>query len=175
MLKKMTQVLAAAVLMLTVGLLAAPTQAGPNELALLESYVGSWSGSGQLVGGERPEPFICRLTISKGNQSKINYAGRCSLVSMNISVSGTILFDDRARVYQAVMSSNVGFRGQAVGRLSGDRITFDLATQQVDRGGNNIRIGAEIILQRGDIAVDFEVEFNNSGQILTAKVPFRRA
>jgi hypothetical protein len=174
MLKKIRQVLAAAAFMLTVGLLTAPIQAGPAELALLESYVGSWSGSGQLVGGERPERFTCRLTISKGNQSKINYAGRCSLVSMNLSVSGTILFDDAARVYQAVMSSNVGFKGQAVGRLSGDRITFDLDTQQVDRGGNNIRIGAVITLQGGDIAVDFEVEFNNSGQILTADVPFSR-
>jgi hypothetical protein len=175
MLKKIMQVLAAAVLMLAIGLPAAPLQAGPSELALLESYVGSWSGSGQLVGGERPERFTCRLTISKGNQSKINYAGRCSLVSMNLSVSGTILYDDAARAYQAVMSSNVGFKGQAVGRRSGNRITFDLDTQQVDRGGNNIRIGAEIILQSGDIAVDFEVEFNNSGQVLTAKVPFNRA
>ena len=72
------------------------------------------------------------------------------------------------------MSSNIGFKGQAVGLLSGDTITFDLASQQVDRGGNNIRIGAVITLESGDIAVDFEVEFNNSGQVLTADVPFRR-
>jgi hypothetical protein len=175
MLKTIRQAFAALAVMLVAALLPISTQAGPTELALLESYVGSWAGSGALVGGEQPERFTCRLRISKGNQSKINYAGRCSLVSMNISVSGTILYDDGAGRYQAVMSSNVGFKGNAVGRRSGDRIVFDLASQQVDRGGNQIRIGAVITLEGGDIAVDFEVEFNNSGQILTAKVPFSRA
>ena len=33
------------------------------------------------------------------------------LVDMNLSVSGTIAFDDKARRYQAVMSSNAGFKG----------------------------------------------------------------
>jgi hypothetical protein len=175
MLKTIRQALAALAVILFAGSMTIATQAGPNELALLESYVGGWAGSGVLVGGEQPERFSCRLTIRKGNQSKINYSGRCSLVSMNLSVSGTILYDDGAGRYQAVMSSNVGFKGRAIGRRSGDRIVFDLASQQVDRGGNQIRIGAIITLQSGDIVVDFEVEFNNSGDILTAKVPFNRA
>jgi hypothetical protein len=174
MLKKTWQALATAAMLIIASLFAAPTLAGQAELDLLGSYIGKWAGAGVLVGGEQPERFTCRLTISKGNQNKINYAGRCTVASMNLSVSGTILFDDSRRRYQAVMSSNVGFRGQALGRINGDRITFDLASQTVDRGGNNIRIGAEITLEGGDIAVDFEVEFNNSGQVLTADVPFRR-
>ena len=40
------------------------------------------------------------------------------LVDMNLSVSGTIAFDDKARRYQAVMSSNAGFKGVAVGRIT---------------------------------------------------------
>jgi hypothetical protein len=174
MLKKTWQALAAAAVLVMASLFAAPTHAGKAELDLLASYIGSWRGAGVLVGGEKPERFTCRLTISKGNQSKINYAGRCTVSSINLSVSGTILFDDASRRYQAVMSSNIGFRGQALGRITGDRITFDLASQQVDRGGNNIRIGAVITLEGGEIGVDFEVEFNNSGQVLTADVPFRR-
>src|SRR5688500_11494098 len=31
---------------------ASPASAGPNEIALLESYIGSWSGRGQLTGAQ---------------------------------------------------------------------------------------------------------------------------
>ncbi len=152
--------------------LTGPALSGPVEL--LESYVGDWKGTGALVGGQNPEPFRCRLGISKGNLNKINYAGRCSLIDMNLSVSGTIAFDDKAQRYQAAMSSNAGFTGLAVGRIDGDKISFDLREKQTDRGGNDVRIGSRILLNGGSITVDFEVEFNNSGQVLTASVPFSR-
>ena len=90
-----------------------PAQAGPTEVALLSSYIGEWSGAGVLEGGKEPQPFRCRLTIDKGNQAKINYAGRCTLVNMNLSVSGTIAYDDETRSYQAIMGSNAGFTGTA--------------------------------------------------------------
>ena len=156
------------------GLFVAPAVAGEAELGLLTSYIGDWKGSGALVGGEKPESFRCRLTVSKGNQAKINYAGRCSLVDMNLSVSGTIAFDDQSQRYQAAMSSNAGFTGIAVGQRKGESISFDLAEKQVDRGGNNVRIGSKIILVGDSITVEFEVEFNESGDILTASVPFSR-
>ena len=155
-------------------LVAVPAQSGPLEMGLLETYIGSWKGEGMLVGGQKPEPFRCRLTINKGNLNKVNYAGRCTLVDMNLSVSGTIAFDDKARRYQAVMSSNAGFKGVAVGRKQGEKITFDLAEQETDSGGNAVRIGTKIQLISDSIAIDFEVEFNNSGNVLTAKVPFAR-
>ena len=62
----------------------------------------------------------------------------------------------------------------AVGRKHGDRISFDLAERQVDRGGNDVRIGSHLELVSGRITINFEVEFNNSGDVLTAKVPFSR-
>lgn len=163
---------AMAVAAMTLAGIATSATAGPVEV--LESYVGDWKGSGALVGGQNPEPFRCRLGISKGNLNKINYAGRCSLIDMNLSVSGTIAFDDKAQRYQAVMSSNAGFTGVAVGQISGDTINFDLREKQKDRGGNDVRIGSRILLQNNAITVDFEVEFNNSGQVLTASVPFSR-
>jgi hypothetical protein len=156
------------------GFAALPAKAGDAELALLSSYVGDWKGSGALVGGEKPESFRCRLGVTKGNQAKINYAGRCTLVDMTLSVSGTIAFDDKIQRYQAAMSSNAGFTGLAIGQKKGDTISFDLAEKQVDRGGNNVRIGSKIILIGDSITVDFEVEFNESGDILTASVPFSR-
>lgn len=165
---------AAAVAALTLSGFALPVAAGPTETDLLVSYVGDWKGAGALVGGQNPEPFRCRLGISKGNLAKINYAGRCSLVDMNLSVSGTIAFDEKGQRYQAVMSSNAGFTGVAVGKQQGDMISFDLREKQKDRGGNEVRIGSRILLQNNAITVDFEVEFNNSGQVLTASVPFSR-
>ena len=56
----------------------------------------------------------------------------------------------------------------------GKDISFDLDTQQVDRGGNQVRIGADIGLRATRSRSTFEVEFNNSGEVLTANVPFSR-
>jgi hypothetical protein len=152
-----------------------PAQAGPAELALLSSYIGEWSGESALVGGAEPEPFSCRLTINKGNQTKVNYAGRCTLASMNLSVTGTIAYDDKTKTYQAIMGSNAGYKGVAVGRIKGDTITFDLEQQESDRAGNAIRLGAQItLIGSKSITVEYEVEFNESGQILTANVPFSK-
>ncbi len=154
---------------------AVPAHAGPTEIALLSNYIGEWAGSGALVGGDTPEPFTCRLTINKGNQSKINYAGRCTLVSMNLSVTGTIAYDDATRTYQAIMGSNAGYKGVAVGRVSGDKITFDLSEKESDRAGNAVKLGAQIILVGSNsITVDYQVEFNDSGRVLTASVPFTK-
>jgi hypothetical protein len=152
----------------------APAKAGPEEIALLSSYLGSWSGAGRLVGGEKPEDFRCRLIIAQGAPNKINYSGRCALINMNLSVAGTIAFSDQNQRYEAIMSSNAGFTGQAVGKKSGNQISFDLAERQKDRGGNDVRIGSRIRLANDAIALDFQVEFNDSGKILTASVPFQR-
>lgn len=149
--------------------------AGPKEVALLSAYIGEWSGSSVLQGGDKPEPFTCRLTVDKGNQAKINYAGRCTLVNMNLSVSGTIAYDDASRTFQAIMGSNAGYKGVAVGRVQGDKITFDLAEKQTDKAGRPVRLGASITLQGSNsITVAYQVEFNDSGKVLTATVPFAK-
>ena len=155
--------------------IASPAHAGPKEMAVLSNYVGEWSGSSSLIGGETPEPFSCRLTVNKGNQSKVNYAGRCTLTTMNLSVTGTIAFDDASQTYQAIMGSNAGYKGIAVGRVAGDKITFDLSEKESDRAGNAVRLGAQIILVGSNsITVNYQVEFNDSGKVLTASVPFTK-
>ena len=151
-----------------------PAQSGEEELALLTSYIGNWRGESELVGSDHPDPFRCRLTVTKGNQAKINYAGRCSLITTTVSVSGTIAYIDEKGRYEGVMSSNAGFTGLAIGLQQGDTISFDLKEQQKDRGGSDVRIGARLVLIPESITVYFEVEFNNSGDVLTAEVPFSR-
>ncbi|MCP8884759.1 hypothetical protein NIM87_14695 [Devosia sp. XJ19-1] len=149
-------------------------QAANGELDLLTSYIGDWRGEGALVGGDQPEPFRCRLGVSQGNLLKINYTGRCTLVNATLSISGTIAYNDAERRFEAAMSSNAGYTGLAIGRQSGGNISFDLREQQKDRAGGDVRIGARILLINDKITVDFEVEFNNSGDVLTASVPFNR-
>ncbi len=151
-----------------------PAHAGPTEQALLASYIGNWSGESTLQGGDKPESFRCRLAVSQGNQSKINYTGRCTLVNMNLSVSGTVGYVDSAKRYEAVMSSNAGFSGLEAGRQQGNRISFNLQERQRDDGGNDVKIGTNLTLDNGTIIVEFQVEFNESGQVLTAKVPFSK-
>ena len=57
---------------------AMPAFAGPAEMALLESYIGSWNGKGTLKGAQE-ETVVCKMSLSKGNGTKLNYTGRCSL------------------------------------------------------------------------------------------------
>jgi hypothetical protein len=159
---------------LFLGAAVAPASAGETELTMLTSYIGSWQGEGALVGGDMPEPFRCRMSMAKGNQEKVTYTGRCTLISANLSISGTIAFNDALQQYEAAMSSNAGFSGLAVGRLQGQRIAFDLREQQKDSGGSDVRIGSQIVLVEGAITVNFQVEFNNSGDVLHASVPFVR-
>ncbi len=146
-----------------------------GEIALLESYIGDWRGDSALVGKDKNEPFRCRLGVSKGNPGRINYTGRCTLVNATLSISGTIAYIDAQKRFEAAMSTNAGYTGLAVGQVRGEQISFDLREQQKDRAGGDVRIGARILLVGNDsITVDFEVEFNNSGEVLTASVPFSR-
>jgi hypothetical protein len=155
--------------------MAAPAQVqAQGELELLSSYIGDWRGEGALVGGDQPEPFRCRLNVAQGNLGKVNYTGRCTLVNATLSISGTIAYVESAGRFEAAMSSNAGYTGLAIGRASSGGISFDLREQQKDRAGSDVRIGARIILINDRITVDFEVEFNNSGEVLTASVPFAR-
>lgn len=155
-------------------LLTGTSRAGDAELGLLQSYIGSWAGSSVLVGGDEPEPFGCRLKVTQGRQQKINYAGRCSLVNMNLSVTGTIYYNDKQARYEATMRSNVGFSAAAVGLKNGKNIVFTLKESKADRGGGTMSVDSVLELTGTQIAVDFNVEFNRSGQVLTAKVPFQR-
>lgn len=164
-----------ALLMIVAGTMVPVTaQAQDRGLALLATYIGNWQGESALVGGDKPEPFRCRLNVAQGNLQKINYTGRCTLVNATLSISGTIAYNDARQQYEAAMSSNAGYTGLAIGRESRNQISFDLREQQKDKAGSDVRIGAKIILINDSITVDFEVEFNNSGDVLTASVPFSR-
>ena len=150
-------------ILLSAGFATAPAFAGPNEVALLKSYIGEWRGRGTLVGAST-ESVVCRLSLSQGNQDKINYSGRCTLAGTNLSVAGTIAYVDAARRYEAAMTSNATFSGIAV----------NLKERTPDEEGKDMNIAAQIALNGNAISVAFEVVYVESGDSLRADVPFSR-
>jgi hypothetical protein len=157
----------------SVALFSAPAIAAKADVELLQSYIGQWKGRGQLVGAES-ETVVCRLTLTQGNQDKVNYSGRCSLAGTNLSVTGTLAYNDSANRYEAAMTSNATFNGLAVGKKSGSGVVFNLKERGEDEEGNDMTITAQIALNSGKIAVQFNVVFNATGDQLRASVPFTK-
>ena len=165
---------ALAALILAAMLAAVPARAGDAEIALLQSYVGNWRGSGVVSGGAEPEDFKCRMQVTRGNQGKVNYAGRCSLVGLNLSVAGTIAYIDAKGRYEAAMTSNAGFTGTAIGRKVAGGVVFDLRERNVDEERGDMSIESTVRLQGGKVTVEFHVLFHKTGERMQATVPFQR-
>jgi hypothetical protein len=154
---------------------AAPAFAAPADMALLEQYIGTWNGKGTLTGAQQ-EAVTCKMSLSKGNGTKLNYTGRCSVAGAQLSVTGTIAYVDANKRYEAVMNSGVGgFRGVAIGQKRGDTIIFDLKQRANDDAGNDVSIASSVTLSGGNrIGVKFHAVFNANGDTLDAQIPFAK-
>jgi hypothetical protein len=159
--------------LLYAALFSGPVLAAKADVELLQSYIGNWRGKGQMVGAER-ETVVCRLNLTPGNQDKVNYSGRCSMAGTNLSVSGTLAYNDSAKRFEAAMSSNATFSGLAVGRKSGNSLVFNLREREKDKEGNDMTISSQIALSKNRINVEFNVVFNATGESLKASVPFSK-
>lgn len=160
-------------LIAAVGAYAAPAFAGPAEVALLKSYQGSWRGEGKVVGTEQ-ETVTCRMSLSPGNQDKVNYSGRCALAGANLSINGTLAYNEEGQRYEGAMTSNVNFSGLAVGKKRGDGIVFNLKSRGVQDDAN-VEISASIVLTPGVITVDFTATDIDTGKVVSASVPFAKS
>lgn len=150
-----------------------PAQAAPADVALLKSYIGEWRGRGVLIGANT-ETVVCRMTVSQGNQDKINYNGRCSLAGTQLSVAGTMAYIEASKRYEAAMSSNATFTGIAIGQKRGKNLIFNLRERDKDEAGKELNISARITLEGEAIHVSFEVVYVENGDSLRAEVPFSR-
>lgn len=159
-------------LMLVSGTLAAPALAAPQDIALLQSYMGSYKGVGQVT-GEDVEQISCRMSISKGNDDKINYQGRCLLAGANLSIAGTIAFNDAKNQYEAAMTSNTAFSGMAVGKRQGQSVVFNLSQRAIEQG-SDLSIAVGIVLHGGVVDVNFKVLDAATGKTTKATVPFTK-
>ena len=155
---------------------AMPAFAGPAEMAILEAYIGTWNGKGTMKGAET-ETVVCKMNLSKGNGTKLNYTGRCSLAGAQLSVTGTIAYVEANKRYEAVMNSGIGgFRGVAIGVKKGDGVVFDLKQRAEDDSGNDVSIAASVSLSGGDkMGVSFHATFNETGDTIDASIPFAKS
>ncbi len=152
----------------------APVVAGEAEIAYLKSYVGNWRGQGRLTGGEQPEDFACRVQVTPGNEGRINYAGRCAVAGLNLSVAGTIAYMDAAGRYEAAMSSNATFSGTAIGQKRGDGVVFNLEERGASNEGAPMTISAQVSLGINTIGLGFKYTMVDSGDTMDAAVSFAR-
>ena len=152
---------------------AGPALAAPADVALLKSYIGEWRGRGVLIGASQ-ESVVCRLSLTQGNQDKVNYNGRCTLAGSNLSVAGTLAYVEAAKRYEAAMTSNATFSGIAVGQKRGNGVVFNLRDRDQDEEGKDFNISAQISLANEGIKVVFEIVYVESGDSLRADVPFSR-
>jgi len=169
----LTRAIALAGLLLSASAAAVPALAAPADIALLQSYIGEWRGRGVLIGATQ-ESVVCRLSLSQGNQDKINYNGRCTLAGTTLSVAGTMAYVDANKRFEAVMSSNATFNGIAVGQKRGQSLIFNLREREKDEEGKDLNISSQITLSKEAIQVVFEVVYVESGDSLRAEVPFSR-
>lgn len=169
-----SRAVALAGLLFTGGLAAAPAaHAAPADVALLKSYIGDWRGRGTLTGANS-ETVVCRLSLTQGNQDKVNYNGRCTLAGTQLAVAGTIAYIEANKRYEAAMSSNATFTGVAVGQKRGNGLVFNLRERDKDEEGKDLNISAQIQLNGDAISVSFDVVYVESGDSLRAEVPFSR-
>jgi hypothetical protein len=169
----LTRAAALAGLLLSAAAGTAPALAAPADVALLKSYIGEWRGRGILIGASE-ESVVCRLTLSEGNQDKVNYNGRCALAGTNLSVAGTLAYVEANRRFEAAMTSNATFTGIAVGQKRGSGLIFNLRERDQDEEGKDLNISAQISLNGDAIQVAFEIVYVESGDSLRAQVPFSR-
>lgn len=169
----LSRVIALAGLLVSAGAASAPAFAAPADVALLQSYLGDWRGRGVLIGANT-ETVVCRLTLTQGNQDKVNYNGRCTLAGTQLSVAGTMAYVEANKRFEAAMSSNATFTGLAVGQKRGGGLVFNLRERDEDEEGKELNITAQITLSTDAINVVFEVVYVESGDSLRAEVPFRK-
>lgn len=155
------------------GLTAAPgALAAPEDLELIQSYVGDWRGTGVLTNAGQPgESVRCRLGVTRSTVEKINFQGRCAIAGTTLSMAGTMAYISANNRYEAIMTSNTTFTGNAIGRRVGTNVTFNL--QSTDENGATSRVRAGFGLIDGNISVDFQVT-NGDGTKISAIIPFER-
>ncbi len=162
---------------LTIGTLTAgPAFAAKADVELIQSYIGSWSGGSQLQGEFRGKPagkVTCQMSLSPGNGDKVNFSGKCAMAGTSMTVKGTIVYNDAGKRYEAAMTSNVSFSGQAVGKRQGGGILFSFKDKSEDENGMGMAVNASISLNPDKINVNFDVAFDN-GEKLSASVPFTK-
>ncbi len=136
-----------------------PAIAGPKEQAVLQSYVGTWTGS-STVSGPMAGPVDCTLKFSSSSAGKLSYAGNCEFGKGTTGFRGTVIYNDGAKRYETA-GSGQGVSVNGFGKASGNSITFavnnletsyGVASSTMVLGGSNIKLQFKLVDKKGTTA-----------------------
>ncbi|MCB1516732.1 MAG: hypothetical protein KDJ19_03825 [Hyphomicrobiaceae bacterium] len=146
----------------------ATVQASQYDLDLIQSYVGSWRGSGSLSRTGQPDESVrCRMEVTKSTEEKVNVNGRCTVGGGVMDMYGTLAYLSSSSRYEAVINSSGMDELRATGRRSGSNVSFNFVATN-DEGSSNVT--AAFGLSNNTIKVTFSVR-NDDGSRITATVP----
>ena len=144
--------------------------AAASDAAMLQSYVGSFTGSGS-ISSSPPQTVRCRLALQSAGASKVNYTGRCSAGGTSFSMTG--VFSAIKGHIEAAMSSSTGMTATVVGVKRGGGVVFSSKQQDV-ADGHDRTISSTFALTGGTISVDFSVLDNKTGKTSAGTIPFSK-
>lgn len=153
--------------LLTVGSPVAPIFAGEAEARLLQSYVGSYTGRGELRGQTR-ESVACRLNVTSSAAQRLRYSGRCVLAGETVPLSGSLSYSEARDRYEASASG----MSTVVGQKRGNGVSFTMG-RNYRRAGQSGTFQVSFVLSGGSIQVNFAIADRKNGQ-MTARVPMSR-
>ena len=148
---------------------AMPAAAAPAPAAMLQSYAGTYTGSGALSGGTTPQTVRCRLNLQSTAPAKLNYTGRCSVSGTSFSMTGIITYEGGK--YTAAMSSNAGTSATVVGKKRGGGVVFS-SSQDITIEGRPKAVTSTLALSGGTIRVDYKVVDDKTGKTSAGTIPF---
>jgi len=144
--------------------------AAVSDAAMLQSYVGSYTGTGS-ISSSPPQTVRCRFSLQSAGASTVNYTGRCSSGGTSFSMTG-VFTAAKGRI-EAAMSSSTGMTATVVGVKRGGGVVFS-SKQQDKSDGNDRTISSTFALTGGTISVDFSVLDNKTGKTAAGTIPFKK-
>jgi hypothetical protein len=144
--------------------------AASSDAAMLQSYVGSYIGSG-TISSSPPQTVRCRLALQSAGTSKVDYTGRCSTGGTSFSMTGA--FNAAKGRIEAAMSSSNGMSVTVTGIKRGGGVVFG-STQRDVAQGHDRTITSSFALTGGTVSVDFSVLDNKTGPTTTGTIPFSK-
>jgi hypothetical protein len=146
--------------------------AAASEAAMLQSYVGNYTGSGVLAGGTTPQTVKCRLNIQSTAPAVLDYTGRCTAGGAGFSMTGIISFAG-GKFTAAMSSSTLGVTATVAGQKRGDGVVFS-SKQNVTMQGSTRAVTSTMALTGGAIRIDFSAADSKTGKTTSGSIPFAK-
>ena len=87
----------------------APALAAQQDIDMLQAYVGSWKGFGNMGTGEKEETVGCKLTVTSSRPDRVTFNGQCALAGGAVKLYGTMGYIEEKNRFEAVLNSSSSF------------------------------------------------------------------